>query len=87
MNNAIRLSVAQNGFVLTYDDPTIAKENMESKGAYKDPERVKVYTEFDTLLADVPGIMTAMKDHMESDSGKEEDFSSALSSVMDKDDD
>lgn len=85
MNYTIRLSVADNGFILSYDDPEVRKRNSaDSVKGWEDPERQKVYSDFDQLVEDVPRILGAMRDYMESDEGKTSDFSEALSTAMDE---
>lgn len=56
----MRISVADNGLILAYDDPEIRAQNRKSDSEWQDPERQRVYETPEALLADlatlIPGL-------------------------------
>lgn len=61
----MRISVADNGLILAYDDPEIRAQNRKSDSEWQDPERQRVYETPEALLADlatlIPGLRKADK--------------------------
>lgn len=62
--DCIEINTADNGFVLRYKDPVIAKKNAESDG-WEDPYRNRVYETPEALVADLSKLLPLMKEHAE----------------------
>jgi hypothetical protein len=59
--NCIRISVADNGLILSYDDPEVRRNNRESDGPWQDPERQRVYETPEALLVDLTKLVPLLK--------------------------
>lgn len=79
--NCIRLTVADNGFVLSYDDPEIRDSN-RGDGPWKDPERQRVYETPEALVADLGKLLPLLKP--EEPPTETESYRDALSEVFSK---
>ncbi len=51
--NDLRIAVADNGMILSFDDPEVRKKNRESDKGWEDPTRQRVYETPEALLADL----------------------------------
>lgn len=59
--NCIRIEVADNGLILSYDDPEVKAKNRSSDGQWVDPERQRVYETPEALLADLQKLVPLLK--------------------------
>lgn len=79
MPNSFRVEVADNGFVVRYDDPELMEKNRED-GPYVDPERTAVFPDVDSMKAGldtvIERVVAAAKAEAE---GKANDFADAFS--------
>ncbi|MNM65407.1 hypothetical protein D3C81_768540 [compost metagenome] len=60
--DCIEIKTADNGFVLSYKDPVIVKQNAENDG-WQDPYRSRVYNTPEALAADLTKLLPLMKQH------------------------
>lgn len=60
MTTYVRISVLDNGYTLTYDDPEIKAENRKSDN-WTDPERTRVYQTLEALNADLNKLLPLLK--------------------------
>ena len=58
--NCIRISVADNGLILSFDDPEIRAKN-RGEGPWQDPERQRVYETPEALLVDLNKLVPLLK--------------------------
>lgn len=58
--NCIRITVAQNGLILSYDDPEIRAQN-RGDGPWQDAERQRVYETPEALLGDLTKLVPLLK--------------------------
>lgn len=58
--NDLRITVADNGFILRFDDPAIRAKNKTSDG-YEDPSRERLYTTPEALTADLGKLLPLLK--------------------------
>jgi hypothetical protein len=56
----IRIDVADNGFVLEYDDPEVRALN-RGDGPWQDPSRSRVYSTVEALAADLKTVLPLFK--------------------------
>lgn len=72
----IEIKVAENGFIVEYDDPAIVEANNKSKGMgeWKDPETYKVYPDVASLIRD----LTDMLPNLKPEKSATEEFTSAF---------
>lgn len=72
----IEIKVAENGFIVEYDDPTIVEANSKSQGPgdWKDPETYKVYPDVASLIRD----LTTMLPNLKPEKSATEEFTSAF---------
>lgn len=63
--DCIEISAADNGFVLRYKDPEIAKRNADSERGWEDPYRSRVYPDAQTLADDLTKLLPLMKEYSE----------------------
>lgn len=57
--NCLRIELADNGFVLSYTDPSLQEANRRSDN-WVDPERRRVYETSEALVADLAPLMAKM---------------------------
>jgi len=76
----MRISVADNGLILSYDDPQIKAQNRKSDSSWQDPERQRVYATPEALLADLTELLPQLR--KKSDDG--DDFDEALTEAFTK---
>ena len=77
----IRISVADNGYILAYDDPEIREQNRKSDSSWQDPERQRVYATPEALVEDLKGLVPGLK---KKDTSVEDDFAGALNEAFTK---
>lgn len=64
MDCSFRVEMADNGFVLNYDDPEIRAKN-RGDGPWEDPSRRRVYSTTDALMADINKLVPIMAEYAE----------------------
>ena len=60
MTTYVRISVLDNGYTLSYDDPEI-KANNRKNDNWEDPERTRVYNTLPALTADLNKLLPLLK--------------------------
>lgn len=70
----IEIKVAENGFIVEYDDPAIIEANSQSEGKWQDPETYKVYPDVASLIRD----LTAMLPNLKPAKSPTEEYTSAF---------
>lgn len=85
MDCTIRIKVAENGFILEYDDPEIRAKNRDD-GPYIDPYKERIYTDVPAMMADVAKVLPLMAERLASAEGKAESFSTALAEAFEEND-
>lgn len=78
--NCIRISVADNGLILSFDDPEIRARNRGSDSAWEDPERQRVYETPEALLADLNKLVPLLK--AEPPETAKDEYSTAISQAF-----
>lgn len=76
----MRISVADNGLILAYDDPEIRAQNRKSDSSWQDPERQRVYETPEALLADLTTLLPQLRKKPEAS----DDFDEALTEAFKK---
>lgn len=71
IENRIVVRVADNGFVLEYDDPKIVERNRNDEGEFQDPEVSKVYPDSDSLMRGVQAAVSVVTGQDQQDSSAE----------------
>lgn len=61
MTTCVRISVLDNGYTLTYDDPEVKADNRKSDKCWTDPERTRVYQTLEALSADLNKLLPLLK--------------------------
>lgn len=74
----MRISVADNGLILSYDDPQIRAQNRQENSSWQDPERQRVYATPEALLADLTELLPQLR--KKPDDG--EDYDDALTEAF-----
>lgn len=77
----IRISVADNGMILSYEDPEIRAQNRKSNSEWQDPERQRVYETPEALLADLASLLPELSKVEKTDG---DDFDDALTEALSK---
>ena len=57
----LKIKVADNGYVVEYDDPKIAAANSKDGAKWKDPEVTRVYATQAALVQDLASVLPKMK--------------------------
>lgn len=57
----IRIEVAENGYIMAYDDDKIVQENRKDGGRWKDPEVQRVYATQAALMEDIAATLPELK--------------------------
>lgn len=70
----IEIKVAENGFIVEYDDPAIVEQNSKAEGKWQDPETYKVYLDVASLIRD----LTAMLPNLKPAKSPTEEYTSAF---------
>jgi len=63
----LRISIADNGLVLSYDDPEIRAQNRKGNSEWQDPERQRVYETVEALLADLAELLPQLQPEEKND--------------------
>lgn len=87
MSYRLGIEVAQNGFVLTYDDPEIVAANQSSDGGWVDPCKQMVYPSADALLAALGKILPVVQANATQEQEPGETFSDMLKQALNQADD
>lgn len=77
----IRISVADNGLILSFDDPEIRAQNRKSDSEWQDPERQRVYETPEALLADLTSLIPGLRKKEKAES---DEFSEAFTEASSK---
>lgn len=75
---SIRMSLATNGFIVTYSDPSIIEKNREEDSRYQDPDVSVVYKSAEEMAAGVATLVPMLAQAMEKDT----DYDSAISDAI-----
>jgi hypothetical protein len=59
----IKIKVADNGYIVEYDDPKIAASNRKEGASWKDPEVYRVYATQAALMEDMASLLPELKQH------------------------
>lgn len=70
----IKIKMAENGFIVEYDDPAIVEANSKPDAQWQDPETYKVYPDVAGLIQD----LTAMLPNLTPEKSATEEFTSAF---------
>lgn len=57
----LKIKVADNGYVVEYDDPAVADANSKDGAKWKDPETYRVYSTQAALLQDLAELLPKLK--------------------------
>lgn len=60
MPNSFRVEIADNGFIIRYDDPEVMKKNRSEKGDWQDPERTAVFKTVDEMKEGLNTVVDAV---------------------------
>jgi hypothetical protein len=69
--DSIRIKVADNGYMMEYEDPAVVTENHKKGGKYTDPSITRVYATQAALMEDLAAVMPDLKAH-EADPAEED---------------
>ena len=58
----IRITIAENGYMIEYDDPAIVEENIKAN-TWKDPGTYRVYGTQAALMEDLAALLPNLKPH------------------------
>lgn len=79
MPNSFRVEVADNGFVVRYDDAELMKRNREDDGPWVDPERTAVFPDVASMKAGLDTIIEkVVAAAQEEAEGRANDFDDAF---------
>lgn len=81
MDCGLRINVADNGFVLEYEDPEIRMAN-RGDGPWQDPWRKRVYADIDALKTELDKILPIMVDFAAKPEPQDQNFSTVLASAL-----
>lgn len=85
MPNSFRVEVADNGFVVRYDDPELIKKNRED-GPFMDPERTAVFPDVASLKAGLDTVIDSVVAAAEEEAeGRANDFDDAFAVESEED--
>ena len=59
----IKIEVAENGYIVEYDDPKIVAANRKDGAKWKDPEVNRVYADQAALMGDLATLLPELKQH------------------------
>lgn len=59
----IKIEVAENGYIVEYDDPKIVAANRKDGAQWKDPEVNRVYADQAALMEDLATLLPELKQH------------------------
>lgn len=85
MGSYFRVEVADNGFIATYDDPEIVKQNREDDD-YNDPERKVVFPDVESLKSGLDGIIASVVEAAASEAeDRARDFEGGFNATVSED--
>lgn len=87
MSYEIEIEVAQNGFVMKYDDPETVAQNRSSEGGWVDPCKQMVYPTADALLSALSKILPVIAANATQEQEPGESFSDMLKAALNQTDD
>lgn len=86
MPNSFRVEVADNGFVVRYDDPELMRKNREEDGPYIDEERTAVFPDTASMKAGLDTIIEKVVAAAAAEAeGRANDFEDAFSTQASED--
>lgn len=86
MDCGLRIGVADNGFVLEYEDPEIRVKN-RGDGPWVDPWRKRVYADIDSLKGELDKILPVFVEYAAKPEPLNENFNTALGEALGVSDD
>lgn len=78
--NYLRITIADNGLILQFDDPKVRERNRTSEG-WSDPERQRVYATPEALIADLTKLLPLLETTPPSEAG---DYETAIAEAFSK---
>ena len=84
-NYSIRMSIASNGFIVTYSDPSIIEKNREEDSKYTDPDVSVVYKTEEEMAEGVAKLVPLLAAAMQKDSDYDAAISEAISADTSED--
>lgn len=57
----IKIKMAENGFIVEYDDPAVVEANSKPDSRWQDPETYKVYPDVASLIQDLTAMLPNLK--------------------------
>lgn len=84
MDCGFRVSMAENGFVLEYEDPEVREKN-RGDGPWIDPWQKRVYTSVEALTADISALVPIMAEYVKNkdeDHSTDDQYKTALSQAF-----
>lgn len=86
MPNMFRVEVADNGFVIRYDDPEVMQKNRDSDDKWEDPERTAVFKTVDEMKEGLNSVVeTVTKAAAMESEAKAKDFMGGFEATMSED--
>jgi len=82
MSNCVRITTAENGYVLEYEDPEVRKKNRDNCCPWEDPWKQRVYDTPEALAADLVRVLPIMKEQGKEAMEPAEEFKTALSQAF-----
>lgn len=82
MSYELEIEVAQNGFVLKYQDPEIMAKNRSSDGGWVDPYKQMVYPSADALIGALGKILPVIATCADKEREPDENFSYMLKEAL-----
>ncbi|MNN26093.1 hypothetical protein D3C81_1395910 [compost metagenome] len=61
--DSIKIKVADNGYMVEFDDPAIVEANSKNPENWKDPETYRVYATQAALIEDLAALLPGLKMH------------------------
>lgn len=59
--DSIKIKVAENGYMVEYDDPAIVEANSKPDAKWQDPETYRVYATQAALMEDLAALLPGLK--------------------------
>lgn len=80
--NGIRINIADNGFVMEYDDPAIRENNRKPDTTWQDPCRQRVFNDVAQLTTTLNALLPAMLEQAKKPKEQINDFQSAIAEAL-----
>lgn len=86
MPNSFRVEVADNGFIIRYDDPELMKKNRDRDEGWEDPERTAVFKTVDEMKEGLNAVVDAVTESAKVESeGRANDFMGGFKATVSED--